>query len=397
MRETKFKHTDIGCIPHDWEEVTLNQIKEGIQTGPFGSQLHQSDYSKYGIPLVMPKDLIDGRISEQTIATVNENHVERLKRHKINEGDILFSRRGDVGRCAFASKKEAGWLCGTGCLRVSLNKEKADYHFITYLFQKKDIVAWLINNAVGTTMLNLNTSILANVPLAIPARTTEQNRIATALMDMDELIQDLQKLITKKQNIKSGTMQLLLSGKKRLSGFNKPWEEVEIQGITGKIRRGQTLKSDHFLSGDIPVVAGGKQYAGFHNVANQEGRTITISGSGASAGYVAIHHIPIFATDCSIIKESKSFSLDYLYYSLLSKQEELYELQTGGAQPHVYPRDIEKIILSIPSDLDEQCAIAKVLTDMDDEIQMLQTRLQKYINLKQGMMQQLLTGKIRLI
>lgn len=213
MRETKFKHTDIGCIPHDWEEVTLNQIKEGIQTGPFGSQLHQSDYSKYGIPLVMPKDLIDGRISEQTIATVNENHVERLKRHKINEGDILFSRRGDVGRCAFASKKEAGWLCGTGCLRVSLNKEKADYHFITYLFQKKDIVAWLINNAVGTTMLNLNTSILANVPLAIPARTTEQNRIATALMDMDELIQDLQKLITKKQNIKSGTMQLLLSGK----------------------------------------------------------------------------------------------------------------------------------------------------------------------------------------
>ena len=94
-----------------WNRFTLGEISTNIQTGPFGSQLHQSDYSETGIPVVMPKDLIDGHISEETIARVNEEHVDRLSRHKIDNGDILYSRRGDVGRCAYAAENEKGWLC----------------------------------------------------------------------------------------------------------------------------------------------------------------------------------------------------------------------------------------------------------------------------------------------
>ena len=94
----------------NWEAVTLDDISSNIQTGPFGSQLHQSDYSIEGIPVVMPKDLVNGHISEASIARVSEAHVQRLTRHKIEIGDILYSRRGDVGRCAFATEKETGWL-----------------------------------------------------------------------------------------------------------------------------------------------------------------------------------------------------------------------------------------------------------------------------------------------
>ena len=97
-----------------WVKKTLGDISSNIQTGPFGSQLHQSDYSERGFPVVMPKDLIDGRISEESIARVSKEHVERLKRHKIESGDILYSRRGDVGRCAFTTEREKDWLCGTG-------------------------------------------------------------------------------------------------------------------------------------------------------------------------------------------------------------------------------------------------------------------------------------------
>ncbi|MBR6626031.1 MAG: restriction endonuclease subunit S, partial [Mailhella sp.] len=103
-----------------WETTTLGSVSGNIQTGPFGSQLHQSDYSEFGTPVVMPKDLIQGKISEETIARVSEENVVRLPRHKIQNGDILYSRRGDVGRCAYATAKEEGWLCGTGCLRVTI-------------------------------------------------------------------------------------------------------------------------------------------------------------------------------------------------------------------------------------------------------------------------------------
>ena len=109
-----------------WETVKLASISKNIQTGPFGSQLHQSDYSEHGIPVIMPKDLLNGHVSEASIARVAKDHVERLSKHKVEVGDILYSRRGDVGRCAFTTKKEEGWLCGTGCLRVSIDTEKAN-------------------------------------------------------------------------------------------------------------------------------------------------------------------------------------------------------------------------------------------------------------------------------
>ena len=178
----------------NWETVKLGDISSTIQTGPFGSQLHQSDYSEVGTPVVMPKDLIDGHISESSIARVSEEHVDRLSRHKIEIGDILYSRRGDVGRCAYASDKEIGWLCGTGCLRVSVNPKVANSKFVFYQLQKPETVGWVINHAVGATMLNLNTSILSAVPLELPSLVI-QNRIVDMLSAYDKLIENNQRQI----------------------------------------------------------------------------------------------------------------------------------------------------------------------------------------------------------
>ena len=135
-----------------WKTAILSDISTNIQTGPFGSQLHQSDYSIEGTPVVMPKDLVNGHISEATIARISDAHIERLNRHKIEIGDILYSRRGDVGRCAFATEKEAGWLCGTGCLRVSTDVSKANPKFVFYQLQKPDTIGWVEKHAVGATI-----------------------------------------------------------------------------------------------------------------------------------------------------------------------------------------------------------------------------------------------------
>lgn len=177
-----------------WEYVSLGEISTNIQTGPFGSQLHQSDYSEEGTPVVMPKDLVAGHISEESIARVGDNHVERLSRHKIEIGDILYSRRGDVGRCAFATENESGWICGTGCLRVTIDSDKANPKFVFYQLQKPDTVGWVEKHAVGSTMLNLNTSILSSVPIELPSYD-EQNHIVSILSAYDDLIENNQKQI----------------------------------------------------------------------------------------------------------------------------------------------------------------------------------------------------------
>lgn len=177
-----------------WENVILGDISTNIQTGPFGSQLHQADYSKYGTPVVMPKDMIAGKIVEDSIARVSNDHVERLNRHKIIPGDILYSRRGDVGKCAIATERERDWLCGTGCLKVTVDQDKAEPQFVFYQLQKPETVGWVINHAVGATMLNLNTSILSAVPVEIPELKT-QRRIVAVLSGYDALIENNQKQI----------------------------------------------------------------------------------------------------------------------------------------------------------------------------------------------------------
>ena len=181
-----------------WREATLGDVCDEvdglIQTGPFGSQLHQSDYSELGTPVVMPKDIIEGRIAPDSIARISTEHVDRLSRHKLLNGDIVYGRRGDIGRQALITSAEAGWLCGTGCLRISLGDSVLLPQFLHYYLRQEDVVSWITNQAVGATMPNLNTGILRSVPVRFPSLPT-QRRIAGILSAYDELIENSQRRI----------------------------------------------------------------------------------------------------------------------------------------------------------------------------------------------------------
>ncbi|MGB5096758.1 MAG: restriction endonuclease subunit S [Porticoccaceae bacterium] len=181
-----------------WRETTLGEVCDEvngiIQTGPFGSQLHQSDYSEVGIPVVMPKDIIEGRIASDTVARVSTEHVERLSRHRLRSGDIVYGRRGDIGRQALIRPEQAGWMCGTGCLRLSFSDKVLDPLFLHYYLRQDDVVSWITNQAVGATMPNLNTGILRSVPVRFPPLPIQQ-RIAGILSAYDELIENSQRRI----------------------------------------------------------------------------------------------------------------------------------------------------------------------------------------------------------
>jgi type I restriction enzyme, S subunit len=174
-----------------WIETTLGELCDRgggtIRTGPFGSQLHQKDYSDVGTPVVMPQDLLDGRVSERSIARVGPEHVRRLNQHQLKVTDIVYGRRGDIGRRALITEREAGWLCGTGCLRITPGSGQVNSRFLFYALGEPRTVEQIAKKAVGATMANLNTSILREVPLRLPT-LPEQNRIASILGAYDDLI-----------------------------------------------------------------------------------------------------------------------------------------------------------------------------------------------------------------
>ena len=224
----------------EWKKVKLGEISQTIQTGPFGSQLHQSDYSVIGIPVVMPKDIIAGNIEEASIARVEQHHIDRLSRHMISYGDILYARRGDVGKCAFTKQNQEGWLCGTGCLRVTINPDMANPKFVFFQLQKQETLGWITNHAIGSTMLNLNTTILSNAPVEIPSLRI-QNRIVEILSRYDSLIENYQKQIklleeAAQRLYKEWFIDLHFPGHENtniVDGVPEGWEKKKLCEFTG--------------------------------------------------------------------------------------------------------------------------------------------------------------------
>lgn len=158
---------------NEWVSTTLGELVDtfggSVQTGPFGSQLHAADYVSEGIPSVMPKNIRIEEIDVEDIARISLSDAERLKKYQLAEGDIVYSRRGDVEKCALVTKNETNWLCGTGCLRIRIPKNKSITPYFLHAFLSTPVTReWVSRHAIGATMPNLNTSILRDVPIVVP-------------------------------------------------------------------------------------------------------------------------------------------------------------------------------------------------------------------------------------
>ena len=390
------KMTVLGTLPIDWEVSNIQdcfQKNEKIKIGPFGSQLKKEyllprgDYYVYGQENVYQDDF---HICYRFLSFERFNS---LKSCEIRPGDFVVSTMGTIGKCAVVPDYAHVGIMDSHLVRMRFN-DSLFKPFFAYLFRSRIIQEQIRKLSVGGIMEGLSTSILKKIDVIVPP-IQEQKRIASALSTIDSLICELDEAISKKRHIKEGIMQQLLTGKLRLPGFSGKWEERRLDSF--EIVNGSMLKSSEYEIGNVPVIAGGQTPAGFHSKANRPANTITISGSGAYAGFVSFHSVPIFASDCSTIENPKNADIIYLYFSLLSKQKEIYKCQAGGAQPHVHAKDIKDITIMIPSSVEEQKAISVVLTKSDDEIRGLETQRDKYALIKQGMMQELLTGKTRLI
>lgn len=394
-----------------WKSKTLGTlIDEGkivIQTGPFGTVLSAKEFVKYGIPVVAVREIREGyiQIFDETPCVSMETY-NRLSKYNLATNDLVFARKGNVERSALIPLTKTKYFLGSDgiCLRVITKNLLPQYLF--YAIQSNTVRSFLIQNAYGTTMAGLNEKILSAIPLFLPVDIDEQSAIAETFSDIDRLISSLQKLIEKKKAIKQGAMQELLTGKKRLPGFSGKRKRKKL-GNYIKFEVGFPFKSQYFNS----------QHIGLRLIKNRDLKSddqVYYTTEDVSSEYIVNNGDVLVGMDGDFtpciwrkgvallnqrVGRIGAFGMDLLFsYYLL--QQPLQELQIGtGATTvkHLSHFDVEELELTFPEEIKEQQAIAQVLSDMDNDIEQLEKKLAKYQQIKQGMMQELLTGRIRLV
>ena len=389
-----YKRTEVGVIPEDWEATALKNVTLDMVQG-VNTAIDRPEYVQDGIPMLKANNVIDEEVIFEGADHISRKTFSGYKdRFILKKNDFLFSNIG--ARLGTGSLLRVDIECSFAwnVMRIVPDTRKINPDYFNYFINSPKFSQEIRGMQSGSGMGFVPKGVMQNACIAMPS-LLEQCDIATVLSDVNALLNKLDQLIAKKHDLKQATMQQLLTGQTRLPGFSGEWE-VKRLGDVVEIRKGQLITERDAIHGDIPVIAGGKKPSYFHNRPNRVGKTITVSASGASAGYVAFFDSPIFASDCSTISDVKTYSIEFIYFQLLLKQDEIYLAQTGGAQPHIHAVDLMPLEVGMCS-LEEQAAIANVLSDMDAELASLESRRDKTRALKQGMMQELLTGRIRLI
>lgn len=397
-----YKQTEVGVIPDEWVVDSLGN-RASFRTGPFGSALHQSDYISDGLPVVNPMHIVDGKLLPSAGMTISENTARRLSEFRIKVGEVVIGRRGDMGRCAVVRSEHSGWLCGTGSMIIRPNNTEPD--FLQRILSSPEVIESIEGTSVGTTMINLNQGTLAGLKLQFPP-LEEQRAIATALSDVDALIAGLEKLIAKKRDLKQAAMQQLLTGQTRLPGFSGAWE-VKTLGSVLQFQVGFPFGSEHFndksqglrlvknrdLKADDQIVYYSGRYESSYLVNDGD---VLIGMDGDFMPCKWKQGQALLNQRVGRLRALAGIDLIFAYYFLMAPLKDIEAETSATTVKHLSHGDIEGIVGALPP-VAEQTAIATVLSDMDVELAALESRLAKTRAIKQGMMQELLTGRTRLV
>lgn len=409
MVKKGYKQTEIGVIPEDWECVLLldkSKLLNGLTYTP-------DNVKNNGLLVLRSSNIQNNQLSLEDTLYVN-CIVEDEK--KIKDGDIMICVRNGsaalIGKCAQAHRDYDATF---GAFMAVLRGNHNDY--ILQILQQGTIQKEIIKNS-GATINQITNGDFKIVKIALPTSNDEEIAIASSLSNVDKLISSLEKLITKKKAIKQGTMQELLTGKRRLPGFFGEWVNTKIGSITEVYSGGTPNTSEPaFWGGKIPWMNSGelnlkivRQVQGRITEVGMDSSSthfipaecvlIGLAGQGKTRGTAAFNTFPLCTNQsiAAIYPNPNKFDSKFLYYKMDTQYDQLRELSSGdGGRGGLNKKLILDYEVVIPQSIDEQAAIATILTEMDYEIENLEMKLTKYRQVKQGMMQQLLTGKIRLV
>jgi type I restriction enzyme S subunit len=400
-----YKLSDVGVIPQDWKDASLGEIAEIRmckrifleQTKPTGD----IPFFKIGT---------FGRTPDAFISI--DIYREYKRKYSFpHKGDILLSAAGTLGKTVIYDGEDA-YFQDSNIVWLDIDQGKIKNEYLFQCYQK---IKW--DSPEGSTISRLYNGIIRNTKIPLPPTIKEQRDIAQALSDVDALLNSLDRLIAKKRNLKQAAMQQLLTGQTRLPGFSGEWLRTELKHLVRTpITDGPHLTPTFYETG-VPFLS-------VNNLSNNridltELRFISkaddeifsrkckpqkgdvLLGKAASVGKVAIVEDDLdfnIWSPIALVRSGETLDAKFLYFQLLSADSitQVTLLTNSSSQGNIGMGDIEKIQISYPC-VDEQIAISKVLTSMDMEISALESRQKKTSALKQGMMQELLTGRTRLV
>jgi type I restriction enzyme S subunit len=417
----EYKRTEVGVFPTEWKVEPLGEHAT-FRTGPFGSALHKSDYTNDGVPVINPMHIDDGNIAPTRTMTVTENAAKKLSDFRMRPGEIVIGRRGDMGRCAVVRAHQSGWLCGTGSMIIRpLN---ADAGYLQRVLSSPRAISAIEDSSVGTTMVNLNQGILAGLKIQLPP-LPEQRAIAAALSDVDALLGGLDRLIAKKRDLKQAAMQQLLTGQTRLPGFHGEWEVKTLFDLAERKKElfddGDWIESEHITTQGIRLIQTGNIGVGsfmekevkkfiyeksFTSLRCKQLKTddLLVCRLADPAGRACV--LPdigeeriVTSVDVTIFRPPHEIADRVFLANVFSTPEwfrTVSDRSGGTTHKRISRGALGRIAIKLPPRA-EQTAIAAVLCDMDTELSALESRRDKTSALKQAMMQELLTGRTRLV
>lgn len=407
--EKGYKQSDAGVIPLDWNAKRLGDLGECL----IGLTYKPENVREYGVLVLRSSNIVDGHLAFNDNVYVDSDIPERIRAK--NDDILICVRNGSrelIGKCALLNDRVERQTFGAfmSVFRTS------DAKYIFYQFQSDNIQRQIHEN-IGATINQITNKSLKAFVVPYPIDSRERDAIAQCLSETDVLIASIEKLIAKKRAIKQGAMQELLTGKRRLPGFSENWETKKL-GEIAEITKGQGLskgklsqsgKHHCILYGELFTTYKEEIVRVFSKTNDEEGRlskqgdvllpgsTTTIGVDLAKASALLIDNV-LLGGDINIIRQiSNTYDPTFLAYCLTHIcRNEIAQLAKGITIYHLHGKDLYDLGVNMP-DCAEQAAISQVLRDVDTEIVGLEQQLAKYKMLKQGMMQVLLTGRIRLV
>lgn len=410
-----YKMTEVGVIPEDWEVKNVSEsclIKARI-----GWQgLKKSEYMSSGdYLLITGTDFDNGQVNWKSCAYVSKARYEQDSNIKIRPQDILISKDGTIGKVAYLGMIPKAGTLNSGIFVIRANDRKIDQVFLSKIFMSFYFEEFLNRLVAGSTINHLYQKDFVKFCFPLP-NSEEQVAIAAALSDVDSLISALTKKIEKKKAIKQGLMQQLLTGKKRLSGFNDKWKSM-LLGDIAEVKDGTHQTPQYVKSGGKPFYSvenvTADDFKNVKHISLEEHKALTSNyrmekgdvlmtriGSIGCCKYVDWDVDASFYVSLALLKINEKYDSKFISYlsNIKSFKEEVMLNSLVFAIPQkINLGNISLIKVYIPTSKAEQTAISNILSDCDSEIAALEEKRDKYKEIKQGMMQQLLTGKIRLI
>ena len=424
MVKQGYKQTEVGIIPEDWKVSTMESITSLMTNGFVGTIKSEYVPSGTGILYLQGFNIKENGFDLTGVTYVSDSFHKKHLKSELKENDLLTVQTGDIGVTSYLPKQFEGANCQA--LIISRFYDKYDSRFWSYYFNSTGRKTLKLIET-GTTMKHINVGDMKGVLVPVPTTKEEQKRIAEALSDVDSMISSLEKLIAKKKAVKQGAMQELLTGKKRLPGFTGEWNtfifgelfdfipnnaftraQMSDSGKVKNIHYGDILTIfGSCIDGDsnsIPYINQDIDLTRFADRCYLQSGDIIIADTAedetvGKALEVDNVNSPVLAGQHTLLCRSKiKFADKFLGYYLNAAcyHDQLLPFIVGTKVSSVSKSSVSQTKLVVP-DFEEQTAIASIFLDMDNEIEALEQKLEKTCQIKQGMMQQLLTGKIRLV